>query len=1222
VQPEIPSPAPVPEVAGGPLNDLTALAVEVCAVPCAVAVLLDGESLRVEGAIGLEPGTLEGVLRLARTALQPGAWTEWRDPAETVEHGLRWGAAVPLISSVSQTLGVLVVLDRSVRRLSVTQKAALQTVARQAVLHYDLRHHATRAETTAAERRRAEDAHRTSEAFYEALVENLPQNILRKDLAGRFIFVNQRFCRLLGLSRSEIVGRTDFDLFPKELAAQYQADDRRVLESGQAFEATEVNVTPDGEKHWVHVIKSPVLNANGEAIGLQGIFWDVTAEKRAEEQLNHERDLLRALLDSAPDSIYFKDRESRILRASRALAEKLDQAHAKDLEGRTDGDFFAPDHADSALADERRVIGTGRPLLGYTEKETRPDGRVTWALTSKLPLRNAAGEIIGTFGISKDITELKLAQQRLEDAEANYRGIVENAIDGIFQTTPDGHYLSANMALARIYGFDNPEELIRKRTDIEHQVYVDPNRRHEFAALLVSQGKVDKFESEVFRKDGSVIWISENARIVRDAKGRVQYYEGTVEDITARKQAEEQLSQANQALARARDVALQSAQAKSQFLANTSHEIRTPMNAIIGMSRLLLDTPLTAEQRDYVEAVQHSGQALLTIINDILDFSKVEAGKVSFDITEFSLRETVEDVAELLAERAFSKGLEFSAWIDHALPDRVRGDSARLRQVLTNLLGNAMKFTLEGEVALRVCLAETTADSVTLQVAVRDTGIGIKPEAQSIIFEAFEQADASTTRRFGGTGLGLAISKQLIERMGGRIWLESAEGRGSTFWFTAKLERVAAGSPSLAPVVATTDAMFLVVDDHAATREALRHELEPLGVRAEFAETGGAGLVRLRELQEHGEPIAGVFVDLKLPDMDGLAFAHEAHMLPGLETLRVVVLTPLGQRVDPSLLRTVGVAGYLLKPVKQERLREAVGQLLRGDDLLGESEAKVTSSRSQSVLGRPLRLLLAEDNLVNQKVALALLKSIGQTALVADDGAKALEALQQESFDVVFMDCQMPTLDGYETTRALRRAEVDGEFGRRRSHYVIALTANAMAGDREKCFAAGMDDFLTKPIDRDALSAALRRAATALQAGPAGEATAVAPNGGATVPANDGADQPVLDGANLQTFRSLRVAGEPDPVAELIDLLLADLPGRESAITEAIGQRDLAALKAAAHTLKGSANNIGGRRLAWLCGQLEELAQKGDWEIVALQAEGLGGEVAALRQQLELERTR
>ncbi len=1202
---------------GGPLNDLTALAVEVCGVSCAVAVLQEGAALRVEGAVGLEPAALDAVLRLARRACEAGSWSEWREPSEVIAHGFRWGVAVPLVSSISEAWGVLLVLDRSFRRLSVRQKGALQTVARQAVLHFDLRHHETRAETTAEERRRAEDAHRTSEAFYEALVENLPQNIIRKDLSGHFVFVNQRFCRLLGRRREDIVGKTDFDLFPNELAAQYQADDRRVLESGQVFETTEANVTPDGEKHWVHVIKSPVLNANGEAIGLQGIFWDVTAEKRAEEQLNHERDLLRALLDSAPDSIYFKDLDSRILRASRALAEKLDQEDPKLLEGRTDRELFATEHAEAALADERKVIHTGEPLLGYTEKETHPDGRVTWALTSKLPLKNADGQIIGTFGISKDITELKLAQQRLENAEANYRGIVENAIDGIFQTTPDGHYLSANMALARIYGFDSPGELIQNRTDIEHQVYVVGSRRHAFAELLARDGKVDKFESEVFRKDGSVIWISENARVVRDDQGKPLYYEGTVEDITARKLAEEQLSQANLALARARDVALQSAQAKSQFLANTSHEIRTPMNAIIGMSRLLLDTPLTAEQRDYVEAVQHSGQALLTIINDILDFSKVEAGKVSFDITEFSLRETVEDVAELLAERAFSKGLEFSAWIDHSLPDRVRGDSARLRQVLTNLLGNAMKFTLDGEVELRVTLASATDGEVMLQVSVRDTGIGIKPEAQSIIFEAFEQADASTTRRFGGTGLGLAISKQLIERMGGRIWLESEEDRGSTFWFTACLER-AGETASPAPIPGgRRPALFLIVDDHAGTREVLRHELEPLGVRAEFGEDGGAGLRRLRELQSAGETVAGVLVDLKLPDMDGLSFAHEAHMLPGLETLRVVVMTPLGQRVDPSLLRTVGVSGYLLKPVKQDRLRELIGQLLRGDDLLEESEAKVTTGRNLAETSRALRLLLAEDNLVNQKVALALLRSIGQTAEVADDGELALEAVRREPFDVIFMDCQMPTMDGYEATRAIRRAEVDGEFGRRRPHYVIALTANAMAGDREKCFAAGMDDFLTKPIDRDSLAAALRRAAGALQAGSVAEAPGPKPE---KPLAED--SLPVLETRNLDTFRSLRVPGEPDPVAELVDLLLGDLPDRQKAILQAVTAVDAAALRTAAHTLKGSSNNIGGRRLAGLCAQLEEAAAGDDWGRVRALAAGLEPEINALREQLLVERAR
>ena len=1207
------------EFVGGPLNDLASLAAEVCGVPWAAVALLGPAGLEIVGASGVEADSVAGALELAQEAVRAGNWTEWRDPAALTGKGFRWLAAVPLTASASQAAGVLMVMDRSLRRLSVRQKGALQTVARQAALQQDLEHHATQAATTAEERRRAEDAHRASEAFYEALVENLPQNIIRKDLAGRFIFVNQRFCRLIGRPRDEIVGRNDFDLFPRELAAQYQADDRKVLESGQVFETTEVNVTPDGEKHWVHVIKSPVLNANGEAIGLQGIFWDVTAEKRAEERLNHEQDLLRALLDSAPDSIYFKDRQSRILRASRALADKLDQLDPKDLEGRTDGDFFAREHAEAALADEQKVIVTGEPLLGYTEKETRPDGRVTWALTSKLPLRNESGEIIGTFGISKDITELKLAQKKLEDAEANYRGIVENAIDGIFQTTPDGHYLSANMALARIYGFDSPEELIQNRTDIEHQVYVDPNRRHEFAERLARLGKVDKFESEVFRKDGSVIWISENARIVRDARGQVLYYEGTVEDITARKLAEEQLSQANLELARARDVALQSAQAKSQFLANTSHEIRTPMNAIIGMSRLLLDTPLTPEQRDYVEAVQHSGQALLTIINDILDFSKIEAGKVSFDITEFSLRETVEDVAELLAERAYSKNLEFSCWIDHALPDRVRGDSARLRQVLTNLLGNALKFTLAGEVELRVRLASAKAESVTLQVDVRDTGIGIKPEAQSIIFEAFEQADASTTRRFGGTGLGLAISKQLIERMGGRISVESAEGRGSTFRFTACLER-ATGTAPIPPALAA-GITFLVVDDHAATREAICHELKPLGVGAECAATGGAGLQRLRELQQQGAGLAGVLVDLKLPDMDGLAFAHEAHMLPGFESLRVVILTPLGQRVDPGLLRTVGVSGYLLKPVKQERLRDTIAQLARGKDLLVESETKVSAGRRQTGDTRSLRLLLVEDNLVNQKVALALLKSIGQSAEVAGDGAEALAAVRREPFDVVFMDCQMPTLDGYEATRALRRAEGDGEFGRRRPHYVIALTANAMAGDREKCFAAGMDDFLTKPIDRDALSAALRRAGQALQSGePVVVGAGDAEGRPAEAEATD--ETPILDPANLNTFRSLRVPGEADPVAELIDLLLGDLPGRERAILEALQRQDQAAFKAAAHTLKGSANNIGGRRLGALCARLEELASLGEWEAARGLAGQLSAAIAALRAQLEAERQR
>jgi len=1207
---------------GGSLNDLAGLAAQVSGSRWALVALLDEDGLVPEGVADLADAALTTALDLARLVVGRGDWVELREPPEGAAAGLRWLAAVPLVSGVSQNLGVLVVLDAAPRRLNVRQRAALQTVAHQAVLHLDLRQHVRSAASSAEEQQRAEAERRATEAFYEALVENLPQNIFRKDLTGRFVFANHRFCKLLGRPREEIFGRTDFDLFPPELAAQYQADDQRVLASGVPFETTEVNVTPDGEKHWVHVIKTPVLDVHGEPVGLQGIFWDVTAEKRAEEQLAYERDLLRALLDSAPDAIYFKDRESRILRASRALAVKLGVADAAELEGRTDRDFFSAEHADAAFADEQKVITTGQPLLGYTEKETWADGRATWALTSKLPLRNARGEVIGTFGISKDITELKQAQERLERAEANYRGIVENAVDGIFQTTPDGHYLSANMALARIYGFESPEELISKRTDIEHQLYVDPNRRHDFAETLQQSDKLDKFESQVYRRDGSVIWISENARAVRSPAGKLLYYEGTVEDVSARKAAEEQLSRANHelaeinsALARARDIALQSAQAKSQFIANTSHEIRTPMNAILGLTRLLLDTPLTAEQRDYVETIQHSGEALLTILNDTLDFSKIEAGKVAFEIADFPLRECLEDVAELMAERAYSKGLEFSVWLDQGLPEMARGDAGRLRQVLTNLLGNAIKFTLEGEVALRVSLAGETPQAVTLRAEITDTGIGIQPAAQEKVFEAFEQADMSTTRRFGGTGLGLAISRQLVQRMGGEIGLTSAEGRGSTFWFTAMLERSSAPPPVL-PAMPPMDrpGRLLVVDDHPATREALLNELRVLPVETVFAASASEAFDRLRS----GGDFLAALVDLQLADTDGLAFAHEVHMLPGLERLQVVMLAPLGQRVDASLLRTVGVAGYLVKPVKRDRLREVVAQLLTGQDLLAESMQRALSQVRPGAAPKELRLLLAEDNLVNQKVALALLKSLGYAADVADNGQEALTALERAPYDAVLMDCQMPVLDGYETTRQLRRAERAGDFTGRRPHHVIALTANAMAGDREKCLAAGMDDFLAKPLDRDALAAALRRASAALnQSEPP---PAEVPGTAAAASPPDAT--PVLDGTMLNNFRALRMPGEPDPVAELIDLFLKDLPGRIDAITDAAQRHDAAALKLTAHTLKGSASNLGGTRLARLCEQLELAAQNPDWAAVTGQAAALPGEVEALRAALAEERLR
>jgi len=1219
------------------LDDLANLATQVAQVAATAVVLAEGTRLRMEGQSGLRSDEWPAVETVAARALADGGGLELREGPEMAGSSFRWAVALPIDMPSGNRAGVVLVLDRVPRRLSVRQRAALQTVAHQVVLHLELHRHARSLANTHEEHRKTEEELRRSEAFYQALVESLPQNIFRKDLNGRFTFVNERFCRTVGRPREAILGVTDFEIFPENLARKFHADDQRLLETGELFEATEENLTKDGERHYVHVLKTPILDLAGERIGIQGIFWDVTLEHRIQDELAHERDLLRALLEYAPDAIYFKDPDSRILRASRAFARKAGYSEPSDLVGRTDHDLFGREHADAARGDERRILETGEIINGQTEREVWPDGRVTWALTSKLPLRDGRGQVVGTFGVSRDITELKLAQEKLERAEEKYRSIVVNALDGIFQTTPEGHYLSANPALARIYGFASVEELIGERTNIAEQLYVDPTRRVEFERLLHANDRIEGFESQVYRRDGRVIWIAENARAVRDAAGHLLYYEGTVEDITARKRAEHELEMA-------RDAALQSARAKSEFLANTSHEIRTPMNGIIGMTRLLFDTPLTPEQRDHLETLRSCAEGLLTILKDILDFSKIESGRMEFETLAFDLRELVEETVELLAERAFGKRLELTVWMDHRIPSQVGGDGGRVRQVLTNLLNNAIKFTLTGEVAVHVALVSEDPEGWTIRCEVEDTGVGIPPEARGRIFEPFVQADGSMARRFGGTGLGLSISRGLVRGMGGELGVESWMGQGSTFWFTLRVRRVA-GSVDEAPAVLPS-ARVLVVEDHPRTQEVYLHQLADTGLEVSVASTAAEALEVLGTAVRGGKPFDVAILDLQLPDMDALSLAHEIHLIQGTESVRLIVAAPLGQRLDVSLLRTVGVAAHFAKPVKRSRLLDTLGAVLRGEDVGNRrtlSSAEDAGADDAPGIGS-VRILLAEDNLVNQKVVIAVLKKLGLGAEVAQNGQQVLDRVAEELYDVILMDCQMPEMDGYAATHQIRIKEWDGTYGRRVPHYIIALTANAMVGDRERCLAAGMDDFLTKPLDEAALEAALRRAVafrqTALGDGTgsingsltSGSASDVAPagDGSATVvspaPAPVPAPTPVMVLQDLpeldrSVLKLLVVPGEPESLNELVELVETDGAGRLGAIRAGVSTEDARAVAAAAHTLKGSAGNLGGRRLADVVGRLEVAAKAGEWQRVRELLPGVEtsftGFLAALRRGID-----
>ncbi|MBI5761029.1 MAG: response regulator [Planctomycetales bacterium] len=897
---------------------------------------------------------------------------------------------------------------------------------------------------------------RHAEVRTRAVVDHAPDGIVTFDDRLRVESCNAAAARMFGLPPHVIISGDLATLLTPHSAQAVREYVSQGLETSDSTDSGVTGVLPvlsreveglrPGAKSFPISLSVSLVRFGVRPL-FTAILHDLTERKRTEAALEQERFLMGILMRSLPHAIYFKDRESRFLRINEALAKSFGLTDPLQAVGKTDADFFSDEHAQQSRRDEQELMRSGVPMLSYEEKETWPDGRETWVSTTKMILRTSDGEIVGTFGISRDITEIMGARSAMQ---------------------------------------------------------------------------------------------------------------------------------------KARDTAESASRAKSEFLANVSHEIRTPMNGIIGMTELALETDLQPEQREYLMLVKTSADSLLHVINDILDFSKIEAGKLELDAVDFLLRDSLGETLHTLAQRAHHKGLELAAHIASNVPDALIGDKDRLRQIVINLVGNAIKFTEHGEIVVEVSLSQTAGSAsppedahllkpndvtesstapappreIELYFAVRDTGIGIPADKLDAIFNDFEQADGSTTRKYGGTGLGLAISRRLVNLMGGGIWVTSEIGRGSTFHFIARFgwQPHHVDDHTGTSQLNLENLRVLVVDDNATNRRILEELLTNWRMRPTVVESAADALRELDQATTAGEPFPLVLLDAHMPEMDGFSLAERIREQPELLGSTLMMLTSGGQLGDVARCRELGIAAYLIKPITQSDLFDKIVQLLERSDPKSSSDAPPSETAAPTSSTARLHVLLAEDNPVNQKLAIRLLEKRGHQVTVANNGVDALRELDHGPFDVVLMDVQMPELGGFETTLEIRRREQASG----RHQPIIAMTAHAMKGDRERCLAFGMDGYVAKPIQPQELYAALE---TLVPPGsPTEQSSPIAP--------------PVTPGLDW-TVALKSVAGDVELLRELVEIFLEVSPKWLADLHQGIEQQNVTTIHRTAHSIKGSLGQLG-----------------------------------------------
>ncbi len=1045
------------------------------------------------------------------------------------------------------------------------------------------------------------------EEEFRRVFEYAPFGICVSALDGRYLQANAAYCAMMGYTQEELQDLRWQDLtIPEDVPESMGFVERLIREPGETMEWEKRFRHRSGRTIWARLKVSLIRDGQNNPLHTVVHVEDITERRRTAAALAESEARFRKFFAENGLVMLLIDPERRkIVDANRAASAYFGQSreqmiglHISELDSESSEEFSIEMH---------RAYVEERPNFHFHNRLANGEDREIECYFSFIEVE---GRPI-YFGVLFDITERHRAETQLKEATDRLALATRAGGVGVWMHEIASDRLALDEQMCRIYGIQG-KSFECSMTEWSAMLHPEDRERIMEETRLANRGdRKPEFEFRAVWPDGSIHHIRSYALPQRSATGRLVRVIGTNWDITAQKQADEELLRSNRELAeetrRAGRLAAEAAKAnaaKSEFLANMSHEIRTPMNGIIGITGLLLDSQLDPAQRAHAEIVLECGESMLKLINDILDLSKIEAGRVDLETMHFDLQETLDDLVAVLAVRAHNKGLEIHCEIDPAAPTLLRGDRTRLRQIVTNLMGNAVKFTTRGEVMLGVAVEEENEESALLRFRVRDTGIGIPADKMDRLFNKFSQVDSSTTRTFGGTGLGLAISKQLVALMGGEIGVASEAGKGSEFWFTARFGKQPGAHVQLPAIETQRGARVLMVGGETASLRGIERRLTSAGMIASGAMDSPDALRALQDAAASGQGFQLAVIDLQIPAQGGEWLTRRIQADPLLQELRVMLLDPISAAQNSRSLQAEGFGVSIARPVRGKELHLALCRLFSASEEPGQMASAAPAATQPIFAGNGARILLAEDNTTNQKVAVGVLRKLGLDAEIAVNGAEALRAIVSKPFDLVLMDVQMPVMDGLEATRRIRGLTA---WARQQRTPIIAMTAHAQQSDRELCLAAGMDDFISKPISVQALSEVLQRWLPQTPASSAQTEIVPAPS---ALPA---VASPVVFDREGMAYRLLN---DEELMQMVIDEFLIDMPRQIEAMHELVNCNDLIGAERKAHLIKGASSNVGGEALRAVAFEMEKAGKAGDMGALSACVDNLDRQYVLLKDAM------